>query len=92
MLEAYTQWTIPSFDYEILVPRIVLTVTLVSAFGIYLFFFFDTDPPVTFEVEVPEQCRPGWDQKAEILETPSIKVCEVYYVAYSRLKGGIAEK
>lgn len=53
---------------------IAFLLTIAVLFSTYLSLFFDLDPPASYHVEIPEQCRPAWLQAAEVLEAPTLQV------------------
>jgi hypothetical protein len=49
---------------------------LVVAYYAYRRFTYVEEIAVDFTVELPEQCKKGWLESAEVLETPAIQVRE----------------
>lgn len=55
-------------------PVIATVLALVLAYWLYSRSSSEDESAVEFKVDVPEQCREGWLEKAEVLEAPSIQV------------------
>jgi len=67
-----TWWDVLSLSNKDLPLSLILAAICLVAI---LFLFssdFNTIP--TYEVLIPEQCRPEWSKKAEVLEAPSLQV------------------
>jgi len=57
-----------------LVPLIRIILAFVVAYYAYWRFTAVDENAVDFTIELPEQCKKGWLQSAEVLETPAIQV------------------
>ena len=56
------------------VPLIRIILAFVVAYYAYWRFTAVDENAVDFTIELPEQCKKGWLQSAEVLETPAIQV------------------
>ena len=63
------------------VPLVRIILAFVVAYYAYWCFTAVDDNAVDFTIQLPEQCKKGWLESAEVLETPSIQVREHWQLA-----------
>jgi len=67
------------------VPLVRIILAFVVAYYAYWRFSTVDEAAVDFTIELPEQCKKGWLESAEVLETPSIQVGETHISRCSML-------
>lgn len=60
------------FEWESLTPIAVTFAALLVVYEILSWNWPDSEKAIDYEVNLPEQCRPGW--QGEQLKNPSLKV------------------
>ena len=63
------------------IPLLRIILAFVVAYYAYWRFTAVDEPAVDFTIELPEQCKKGWLESAEVLETPAIQVGEDWQLA-----------
>jgi len=63
------------------VPLVRIILAFVVAYYAYWRFTAVDEAAIDFTIELPEQCKKGWLESAEVLETPAIQVSNRPYLA-----------
>jgi len=71
------QYTINLSEFGLdlpLKPILIILTNILLGYFAYTWLTAEDESTVDFEVEIPEQCKKGWLEGAEVLESPSIQV------------------
>lgn len=73
----HVQYTVNTLDYGFdlpLKPILSILINILLGYYAYTWLTAEDESAVDFQVEIPAQCKKGWLETAEVLESPSIQV------------------